>query len=345
MDYRRAWLLATTAVAPAVWGTSYFVSTELLPADRPLLAGLLRALPAGLVLMLATRMRPRGWWWTKVVVLGTLNIGGFFALMFVAAFRLPGGVAATLGSVQPIIAAVLAAALLSEPLRRHILLAGAIGMVGVGLLVLRADAQLDAGGVVAGLAGASSMATGVVLTKRWGRPVPLLAFTSWQLVAGGLVLIPLTLAFEGLPPSLTATNLVGFTWLATVGTALAYSLWFRGVQAIPAGQVSLLGVLSPLVASLIGLIALDQTFSIGQAIGIVLILAALAIGQSQPKSIPLMPNEHSQVAGAEETSASGPRKPAPAYRQTPVTLPCDQPSSRCGGGGLIPDPALSQARR
>ena len=41
--------------------------------------------------------------------------------------------------------------------------------------------------MLAGLLGALSMATGVVLTKRWERPVPLLAFTSWQLVAGGFV--------------------------------------------------------------------------------------------------------------------------------------------------------------
>ena len=41
---------ATTALAPAAWGTTYLVTTELLPPGRPLLAGALRALPAGLVL-------------------------------------------------------------------------------------------------------------------------------------------------------------------------------------------------------------------------------------------------------------------------------------------------------
>lgn len=274
------WLVATTALAPIAWGTTYIVSTELLPADRPLLAGLLRALPAGIALCLITRTRPTGTWWIKAAVLGALNIGGFFALLFYAAFRLPGGVAATLGAVQPLIAVGLAAVLLSEPLRRVTLVASSLGIIGVALLVLRSDAELDSLGILAGLAGAAAMASGVVLTKRWGRPVPLLAFTSWQLIAGGLVLLPLTIGIEGIPATLTTVNLVGFVWLVTVGTAVAYSLWFRGIQLLPVAQVSILGLLSPLVATLAGWIVLDQTLSIGQLVGAVLVLGAVWLGQT-----------------------------------------------------------------
>ncbi len=277
-------LLAATALAPTVWGTTYYVSTEFLPADRPLLAGLIRALPSGLVLLAWTRTLPTGRWWVRAAVLGTLNIGAFFALLFAAAFRLPGGVAATLGSVQPLIALGIGAVLLAEPVRARSVGAGLTGMAGVALLVLRADAALDTAGVIFGLAGAASMATGVVLTRRWGRPVPLLAFTSWQLVAGGLVLAPIALIVEGLPPMPTATNLAGFAWLTVIGTVAAYVLWFRGVQAIPVARVSMLGLVSPLVASLLGFVALDQYFAAGQWAGVVLVLAALALGTIPARS-------------------------------------------------------------
>lgn len=100
-------------------------------------------------------------------MLGTLNIGGFFALLFMAAYRLPGGVAATLGAIQPLVAAGLAAWLLRERLSIRIVFAGLLGFAGVALLVLRAGARLDGIGVIAGLAGAVSMASGVVLTKYW----------------------------------------------------------------------------------------------------------------------------------------------------------------------------------
>ena len=271
--------LAATAVAPMVWGTTYAVTTELLPAGRPLLAGAMRALPAGLVLLAITRRRPRGAWWWKATVLGVLNIGAFFALLFVAAQRLAGGVAATLGAVQPLVAAVLAAALLREPLRRRSAIAGVLGAAGVALIVLQPGAHLDAVGVVAGLAGALSMATGVTLTKRWQAPVPSLASTAWQLVAGGVVLWVLTLTVEGAPPPLSAANVAGFAWLSLVGAALAYALWFRGIGRLPVASVSLLGLLSPVVAVGVGWAVLDQRLGPLQAAGVVVVLGALRLGR------------------------------------------------------------------
>lgn len=272
-------LILTTAIAPVAWGTTYLVTTEALPPGRPLLAGLLRALPAGLALAALTRRRPIGRWWAKATVLGVLNIGGFFALLFLAAYRLPGGVAATMGAIQPLVAATLAALLLGERMRRRVVIAGVLGIVGVALLVLRAGARLDTVGVAAGLGGAAAMATGVVLTKHWGRPVPLLAFTSWQLIAGGLFLVPLTLAIEGPPPALSATNLAGFAWLGSIGTAGAYALWFRGIQRLPVAGVSLLGLLSPVVATTLGWLVVHQSLSTGQLVGMALVLGAVVYGQ------------------------------------------------------------------
>ena len=52
-----------TALAPVSWGTTYAVTTEFLPPDRPLFTGLMRALPAGLLLLALGRVLPRGVWW------------------------------------------------------------------------------------------------------------------------------------------------------------------------------------------------------------------------------------------------------------------------------------------
>lgn len=271
------WVVA--AVAPALWGTTYLVTTEVLPDDRPLLAGTVRALPAGVLLLAFARGLPRGSWWWRAPVLGVLNIGVFFALLFVSAYRLPGGVAATLGAIQPLLVALLAALLLGDRLRLRTLLAALAGFLGVGLLVLRATARLDGVGVLAGLVGAGSMALGVVLTKKWGRPVPLLTFTGWQLVAGGLVLLPVTLVVEGLPSQVTAAHVAGFGYLAMVSTALAYALWFQGVERLAAASLSFLGLLSPVVAALAGWLVLGQVLNGWQLLGAALALGALAAGQ------------------------------------------------------------------
>lgn len=272
-----------TALAPAVWGSTYLVATEMLPAERPLLAAAMRALPVGLLLVLICGRLPRGSWWWRSFVLGALNIGLFFALLFIAAYRLPGGVAATVGAAQPLLVAVLAWPLLGERLSVVKMAAGILGMTGVALLVLRAGAALDAIGVLAALTGAASMATGMVLTKRWtgrlGRPAPLFAFTAWQLVSGGAVLAVLAVAVEGLPQYLTAENGVGFLYLGVVGTALAYALWFRGIERLPVSATSFLGLMSPVSASVLGFMVLGQAYTTSQSIGVALVFAAVLLGQ------------------------------------------------------------------
>ena len=199
---------AQTALTPAVWGTTYIVATEFLPSGRPLFAAVVRALPVGIAFVLYRRRLPTGVWWWRATVLGLLNIGAFFALLFVAAFRLPGGVAATAGALQPLIAAGIAAVVLGEAFTKRTALAGAAGVAGVALLVLGPQASLDRIGVTAAIAGTVSMATGVVLTKHWGRPVDLISFTGWQLTAGGLALVPLMILTEGIPIGTNKTDLL-----------------------------------------------------------------------------------------------------------------------------------------
>ncbi|MBX6381700.1 MAG: EamA family transporter [Microbispora sp.] len=274
--------LALTALTPLAWGSTYAVTTEFLPPDRPMFTALMRALPAGLLLLAIGRVLPRGVWIWRAAVLGALNIGVFFPLLFLAAYRLPGGVAAVLGAAGPLFALGFAALLLSERPTVRKVLAGVLGVVGVGLVVLRAEARLDAAGVIAGLAGAASMSAGTVLTKRWGRPegVGALALTGWQLTAGGLLLVPVALLVEGAPPALNGVNLLGYAYLGILGTALAYWLWFRGISRLSATSVAFLILLSPVSAAVIGWAALGQSLSPLQLLGMVIALGGTLLGQA-----------------------------------------------------------------
>lgn len=280
----RGLLVATTAFTPAVWGTTYLVATELLPSGRPMLAAVVRALPVGLAFVLWSRRLPQGAWWWKTAALGFLNIGAFFALLFIAAFRLPGGVAATAGAIQPLVATGIAVVLIGEVFTRRVAIAGVVGVVGVAMLVLQPGAALDPIGLLAAFAGTVSMATGIVLTKHWGRPVDLITFTGWQLTAGGLMLVPVLLVFEGLPQQLTFENAAGFLWLAIIGTGLAYALWFRGVGALPVAMTSFLVLLSPLVATILGWIALSESLTPMQLSGMVLVAGAVVASQFTTRS-------------------------------------------------------------
>nr|WP_296767430.1 EamA family transporter [Rhodococcus sp. (in: high G+C Gram-positive bacteria)] len=270
-----------TVLAPAVWGSTYLVTTELLPPDRPLLASVVRALPAGLILVAVGRALPQGIWWWRALTLGVLNIGAFFYFLFVAAYHLPGGVAALVMSVQPMIVLLLGVGLLGARIRGIHIVSCVMGALGVGLLVLQPTAGLDLVGVLAGLAGAASMATGLVLTKRWGRPdgVGVLTFTGWQLTVGGAVLLPFMLVREGLPDVITARNVSGFLYLSVIGALLAYAVWFRGIEKLPALAVSFLSFASPLAATLLGYLVLGQSLSPVQLIGAAVVIAAVVVAQ------------------------------------------------------------------
>ncbi len=279
----RSWgLTGLTALAPMTWGTTYLVTTEWLPPDRPLLSGAIRALPAGLVALAIGWRLPHGAWWWRAAVLGTLNIGAFFALLFIAAYRLPGGVAATLSAVQPLIVAGLAFALLGQRPTRWQLGWAVAATVGVAVMVLRGQLAFDLPGIAAGLAGTAAMAAGIVLTQRWGRPVGVLAFTGWQLTAGGLLLTPLALLVEGPPPALSLSALGGYAWLAIIGTLLAYALWFHGLGRLPVAALSFLPLLSPVVATVLGWLVLAQSLTLAQGLGFALALLSIAAAQLDP---------------------------------------------------------------
>lgn len=268
-----------TALAPMTWGTTYIVATELLPPNHPLFVAALRALPIGILLTAWLRQLPRGIWWWRIFLLGSLNIGIFQALLFIAAYRLPGGVAATAGAIQPLLVVLFSWIILKEKPSKLSIVAAIAGFIGVGLLVLEPTARLDSIGIVAAIGGAVTMGLGTVLVKRWKRPVSLLVFTAWQLTVGGIVLLPIALVIEEPITHLSTTNLLGFVYLGLVGTGLAYALWFRGIDKLKASAVSSLGLMSPVVATLIGFVLLHQTFTPTQLMGIAIVLMSVLIGQ------------------------------------------------------------------
>ncbi|MFD5947201.1 EamA family transporter [Streptomyces collinus] len=281
MAISRPALITLTALAPVSWGTTYAVTTQFLPPDRPLFTALVRALPAGLLLLALARVLPRGAWWWKAAVLGALNIGAFFPLLFLSAYRLPGGLAAVVGSAGPLFVAGLSVLLLGQRPSARTLATGAVAAFGVSLVVLKAAGSLDTLGLLAAVASTASMSTGTVLTQRWGRPegVGPLALTGWQLTAGGLLIAPLAFLVEGAPPALDGPAVGGYLYLAVANTALAYWLWFRGIGRMTATQVTFLGPLSPLTAAVVGWAALGQALTPVQLVGMGLAFGATVAGQ------------------------------------------------------------------
>jgi len=123
------------------------------------------------------------------------------------------------------------------------------------------------------------MAAGTVLSRKWAPPVSALRFTAWQLTAGGLVLLPVALLVEPALPPLSAVNWMALAWLGLIGAAATYCLWFRGLARLEPAAVSMLGMVSPLVAVVLGWLWLHQSLTPLQILGGGIVLASVWVGQ------------------------------------------------------------------
>lgn len=274
-----------TMLTPMLWGSTYIITTIFLPIDRPIFVALMRGFPIGLILLLYYRQFPKGEWIYKSVLLGTLNIGAFFLVLFIAAYRLPGGIASIIGSIQPVFIILLSWLFLKEKPTKNSYLAIAITVLGVYLLLFQQHKSLDALGIFAAVLGAIIMAFGVVLTKYFGKPkeVSQMVFTAWQLFFGSLILIPVALIFEKPVQALSVTNIAGLVILGVLNTGVGYYLWFRGIEKLGPIKVSFLGPINPMTAFFLGYIILGQRVNKIQILGVICILLGVFVSQKRSK--------------------------------------------------------------
>ena len=280
-----------TAVAPVLWGSTYLLIAEVLPADRPLFTAACRVLPAGLVLVAPTwrRWRPHGAEWSRVAVLSVANFGLFFPLLVVAAALMPGGVVAAFGGITPLVVVALTALLDRRRPSRSAVLVGLAAAAGVALVAGRPDAHYPLGGVAAAVAANVSFAVGIVLTRRSAPPVSPVGHAGWQLLVAGGGLGVLAFAVEGPPPALAPQQVLGLGYFSLVCTAGAFLLWFDGVRSLPVVAPPLLSLAAPLTGATLGWAVLGQALSATQILGFAVTGLAVAYGAFHTSGRPPAP--------------------------------------------------------
>ncbi len=73
---------------------------------------------------------------------------------------------------------------------------------------------------------------------------------------------------------------------------LAFVCWFTGLRAMPAGAVSLVGLVNPVVGAAPGVAFAHEVFGTVQAVGVLLVLGGVVLGQRvrRPASAPARPD-------------------------------------------------------
>jgi drug/metabolite transporter, DME family len=219
--------------------------------------------------------------WTRITGIGLLAAmfqGCYFSAVLLTSVSL--ATLVTIGSAPVIV-------LIADwAITRRRIGARAGGTAGLALLGLGLLVGLPSGGFtevqVAASAGLSvAAAAGFAgVTLLGARPVPGLddlAVTGFGFTLGGLVLLPLAASTGGLGfrPSLAALGLLAA--LGTGPTAVAYTLYFRGLRSAPAGTAALLALLEPLTGVILAALILGDRLGPTGIAGAVTLAAAVAL--------------------------------------------------------------------
>jgi drug/metabolite transporter (DMT)-like permease len=276
-----------------IWGIPYlFIKlavTEITPAS---LVFFRTAIGTALLLPLALARKdlaPVFKQWKWILVYTAVEVAAPWFLLSDAEQRIPSSVAGLLLAATPSFGAILAWAIGShDRLDRRRAVGLVVGFVGVGALVGLDVRTNDLGAIGEVLLVAVGYATGPTIIARKLSTFPSLGVVVASLAITGLVYAPIGIAqLPPSPPSLSAILAVGV--LGVVCTAIGFIVFFALIREVGSARATVITYLNPAVALALGIAVLGEAFTLGIAIGLVLIVlgSVLATRRAVPPAASL----------------------------------------------------------
>lgn len=261
------------AMIPAFfWGTTYAVTQFTLHDWPPLLLGALRALPAGLILLILKPTLPAKQDWPLMGAIGLINIGVFFSLIFVMALTLPSAISGV-GMISVPVFAMLYHWIVSKVKPKKIqALSGAILILLSWLLFDPSAISLNPMGLAAMFGAIMCIIVGSTLVKGIGNRVHWWSVLTWQLIIGGGLLTvaagvqmlinpePYWQAFA----QFNQTNMLGLVWIIVLNTALGYGMYVWLLQKMSVVDFTFGGIANPVAGIVSGLVLMGESFTFYQ---------------------------------------------------------------------------------
>ena len=279
-----------------VWGSTYLAIAYVVETLPPFLAGSMRFLVAGsllLAFLLAQHRwrrargrpshlsRPRAVEWRTAAIVGTLLLLGGNGLVMVAEQRIPSYIAAVIIASVPIWMNLFEA-LLTRRAPSLLTLGGlAVGLAGVVLLLLPsqgADA-IDPFGVGLVVACTLSWTCGSLYARRAPLPANGLLGSGMEQVAGGSAMLAVAV-LAGEPgrlelASVSTASLLGLAYLIVFGSVIAYTAYVWLLEHAPISTVATYAYVNPIVAVALGVLFRAETLTLRTLLAAVLIIGAV----------------------------------------------------------------------
>jgi drug/metabolite transporter (DMT)-like permease len=264
-----------------LWGSTYLgiaVAGESIPG---FVAASIRFLAAGAILggFLVVR---HGWRRMKVTprqLAAATLVGGLLmgsnALLFRAEQTVPTSLAALIFCTVPLVVTALRFATGQRP-PAVVLVAMLVGFTGVAIL-LHPDGGATWSGLALTVVAAVGWAVGSFLVAFLPMPEQPLTATAWEMLAGGLVLLPLAVVQGWDPSEATTRSWLGIAYLVVFGSLLGFTAYSWLLGHAPIGLVATYAFVNPVVAIVLGILLLDETLSARTILGALVTLGAVAV--------------------------------------------------------------------
>ncbi len=274
-----------------LWASAFVPSKIGVLDSSPLWFLVVRFAVAGLVTLaiakvLGARLPRTRKDWVAVGVLGVLGNALYLGCTYLSLRHLAAGVAAIVTSTNPLVLALVAPWLLREPLTPGKIAGMLLGFGGVVwiMIVRTGSGSADIADVAIGFVGVLASVASTIVFKRWCADLDLRAVTGLQLLAAGIVLLPLAIVFEGRPHAAWSWQLIASFWYVVLVMSVGASLlWFWLLTHGEASRVSAYYFLTPVFGLALAALLLREPVGVRDLGGLIGIAAGIALVQRSSK--------------------------------------------------------------
>jgi drug/metabolite transporter (DMT)-like permease len=275
-----------------IWGSTYLGIAYAGETIPPLFAASTRFITAGALMAGVVRLRGGSLRVSRRAFLSCVLIGvllpGANAVLFVAERNVPTGLASLIIASVPLWIVVLRLA------GRERLPWPALAGVGIGFAGVAVLAHPSGGAKLWGIGlcvlSAVMWSTGSVLSARLTMPADPFTATTYEMLAGGLVLLPFSLfTVHHFSPS--ATSVIGWIYLVTFGSIVGYTAYSWLLANAPLGLVSTYAYVNPVIAIVLGIAFRGESLTWRLLVGAVIVVAAVALVVRQEPPSATQPEE------------------------------------------------------
>ena len=275
-----------------IWGSTYLaiaITVETLPpllavATRFILAGSIMAV---IVLWRGGSLRVGRRALASCVLIGCL-LPGANAVLFYAERDIPTGLASLLIASVPLWI-VLLRLCAGEKLRGPVLAGVGVGFIGVAVLLQPSGAATTLGAALC-ITSAVMWSVGSFVAARVTMPADPFTATTYEMLAGGVIMLPFGLATAGSFSPSTA-SILAWLYLVTFGSVVGYTAYTWLLHHAPLGTVSTYAYVNPVVAIILGVLFRDESLTTQILVGAAIVVASVAVVVRQEPPVATQPEE------------------------------------------------------